>query len=116
MSAKQSFDKVSQENRDLKAHIENLKQHSQRESEKQQLEFLKQQKPCYNQPSSRQKKCKKVIFEEEEESENEPEFEEDKELENEEIEQEPQIKKAKKNNKSSNVFEYINKNAKRHKR
>ena len=77
MSAKQSFDKVSQENRDLKAHIENLKQHFQRQSEKQQLEFLKQQKPCYNQPSSRQKKYKKVIFEEEEESENEPEFEED---------------------------------------
>ena len=29
VSAKQSFDKVSQENRDLKAYIENLKQHFQ---------------------------------------------------------------------------------------
>ena len=119
MSAKQSFDKVFQENRDLKAYIENLKQHFQRESQKQQLEFLKQHKTYYNQPRSRPKNYKKVIFEEEEEeeeSENEPEFEEEEELENEEIEQEPQIKKAKKNNKSSNVFEYINKNVKRHKR
>ena len=118
VSAKQSFDKVFQENRDLKAYIENLKQHFQRESQKQQLEFLKQHKTYYNQPRSRPKNYKKVIFEEEEEeeSENEPEFEEEEELENEEIEQEPQIKKAKKNNKSSNVFEYINKNVKRHKR
>ena len=30
VSAKQSFDKVLQENRDLKAYIENLKQHFQR--------------------------------------------------------------------------------------
>ena len=44
MSAKQSFDKVLQENRDLKAYIENLKQHFLRESQKQQLEFLKQPK------------------------------------------------------------------------
>ena len=29
VAAKQSFDKVSQENRDLKAYIENLKQHFQ---------------------------------------------------------------------------------------
>ena len=80
----------------MKAYIENLKQHFQRESQKQQLEFLKQQKTYYNQPSSRPKKYKKVIFEEEEESENEPECEEEEELENEEIEQEPQIKKPKK--------------------
>ena len=44
VSAKQSFDKVLQENRDLKAYIENLKQHFLRESQKQQLEFLKQPK------------------------------------------------------------------------
>ena len=56
-----------------------------------------------------------MIFEEEEDSENEPEFEEEEELENEETEQKPQIKKAKRNNKSSNVFKCINKNAKRHK-
>ena len=44
VSAKQSFDKVLQENRDLKAYIENLKQHFLRESQKQQLESLKQPK------------------------------------------------------------------------
>ena len=98
----------------MKAYIDNQKKHFQRESQKQQLELLKQQKAHYNRPSSRPKKYKKVIFEEEKESENEPEFEEEEELENEEIEQEPQIKKAKRN-KSSNVFEYINKNAKTHK-
>ena len=113
VSAKQSFDKISKENRDLKAYIENLKQHFQRENQKQELEFLKQQKAYYNRPS-KPKKYKKVIFEEEEESESEPELEEEEGLENEEIEQEPQIKKAKKKNKS-NIFEYINKNAKRHK-
>ena len=31
VAAKQSFDKVTQENRDLKAHIENLKQHFQKQ-------------------------------------------------------------------------------------
>ena len=76
VSAEQSFDTISQENRDLKAYIENLKQHYQRESQKQQLDFLKQQKAYFNRPS-KPKKYKKVIFEEEEESENEPEFEEE---------------------------------------
>ena len=115
ISAKQSFDKIANENRDLKAYIENLKQHFQRENQKQQLEFLKQQKAYYNQPTKKtQKNHKKVIFEEEEESENEPEFEEEEESENEEIEQEPQIKKAKGEDKS-NIFEYMNKNARRHK-
>ena len=115
ISAKQSFDKIANENRDLKAYIENLKQHFQRENQKQQLEFLKQQKAYYNQPTKKNpKNHKKVIFEEEEESENEPEFEEEEESENKEIEQEPQIKKAKRK-KKSNIFEYINKNAKRHK-
>ena len=56
VSAKQRYDKVSQENRDLKAYIDNQKQHFQRESQKQQLEILKQQKAHYNRPSSRPKK------------------------------------------------------------
>ena len=53
ISAKQSFDKIANENRDLKAYIENLKQHFQRENQKQQLEFLKQQKAYYNQPTKK---------------------------------------------------------------
>ena len=40
VAAKQSFDKVSQENRDLKAYTENLKLHFQQ----QQANFLNQQK------------------------------------------------------------------------
>ena len=43
VAAKQSFDKVSQENRDLKAYIENLKQHFQ----KLQTDFLNQQRAFY---------------------------------------------------------------------
>ena len=77
----------------MKTYIENLKQHYQRESQKQQLDFLKQQKAYCNRPPSKPKKYKKVIFEEEEESENEPEFGEEEVSENEEIEQEHQIKK-----------------------
>ena len=47
-------------NRDLKAYIENLKQHFQRENQKQQLEFLKQEKAYYNQPTKKiQKNIKK---------------------------------------------------------
>ena len=119
LSAKQSYDKVATENRGLKAYIQNLKQHFQREQQKQQLQFLEQQKSYY-QPSKKRtpKKYKKVIFEEEDESETEPEFEVEQEFENEEVEQEPEIKKAKtskRKEQSNNIFEYINKNAKRHK-
>ena len=44
MAAKQSFDKALQENRNLKAYIENLKQHFQQ----QQANFLNQQKTIYS--------------------------------------------------------------------
>ena len=115
VAAKQSFDRVAQENRDLKAYIEKIKQQFQQQNQKQQLEFLKQQKSFYS--NNKPKKYKKVVFEEESESENEPEFEEEQNSETEKIEEEPQTKKTKrKSSKSSNVFEYINQNAKRHKR
>ena len=54
-----------------------------------------------------------------EETESEPEFEEeDVESESKQIEKEPEIKKApsKKREAKSNIFDYINKNAKRNKR
>ena len=79
-AAKQSFDKVAQENRDLKAYIENLKQHFQ----KQQTDFLNQQRAFYSKKNT-PKKYKRIAFEEENESENEPEFEEEGESENEEV-------------------------------
>ena len=65
LSAKQSYDKTVAENRDLKAYIDNLKQYIQ----KQQVQFLQKQKNYY-QP----KKYKKVVYQEE--TESEPEFEE----------------------------------------
>ena len=115
IAANQSFDRVAQENRDLKVYIEQIKQQFQQQNQKQQLEFLKQQKSFYN--NNRPKKYWKVILEEESETKNEQESVEKQNFETEEVEKEPQVKKPKrKNNKSSNVFEYINQNAKRHKR
>ena len=43
LSAKQSYDKTVAENRELKAYIENLKQHMQQ----QQVQFLEKQKNYY---------------------------------------------------------------------
>ena len=68
ISAKKSFDKTVDENRELKAYIEKLKQHIQQ----QQVQFLEKQK-YYHQPCA--KKYKKVVYQEE--SESEPEFAEE---------------------------------------
>ena len=117
ISAKQSYDKTVAENRDLKAYIENLKQRFQSLHQQQQLHFLEKQRNYYQNKKLTPKKYKKVIYEEEE-SEPELEQEEDEEFENIEVEKEPEIKKASSKRKEpsgSNIFEYINKNAKRHK-
>ena len=113
VAAKQSFDKLAEENRDLKAYIEQIKNQFQQQNQRQQLEFLKQQKSFYN--NTKPKKYEKVILEEESENKSEPEFEEVTNLEPEVIEETPQVKRPNKK-KSSNVFEFINQNAKRHKR
>ena len=114
LSAKQSYDKTVAENRELKAYIENLKQHMQ----KQQVQFLEKQRNYYQYKKPTPKKYKKVVYQEE--SESEPEFEEEEQVESEseQIEKEPEIKKArsKKREAKSNTFDYINKNAKRNKR
>ena len=57
LSAKQSYDKTVAENRDLKAYIENLKQHIQ----KQQANFLEKQRNYYQQNKTTPKKYKKVV-------------------------------------------------------
>ena len=57
VAAKQSFDRVAQENRDLKAYIEKIKQQFQQQNQKQQLEFLKLQKYFYS--NNKPKKYKK---------------------------------------------------------
>ena len=51
MAAKQSFGKVSQENRDLKAYIENLKQ----DFQKQQTDFLNQRRAFYSRKNTPKK-------------------------------------------------------------
>ena len=114
LSAKQSYDKTVPENRELKAYIENLKQHIQ----KQQAQFLEKHRNYYQEKKTTLKKYKKVVYQEE--TEIEPEFEEEEQVESEseQIEKEPEIKKApsKKREAKSNIFDYINKNAKRNKR
>ena len=94
VAAKQSFDKLAEENRDLKAYIEQIKYQFQQQNQRQQLEFLKQQKSFYN--NTKPKKYEKVILEEESENKSEPEFEEVTNLEPEVIEETPQVKRPNK--------------------
>ena len=108
LSTRQSYDKTVAENRDLKAYIENLKQRFQSMQQQQKLQFLEKQRNYYQQRKPTPKKYKKVIFEEEDESDPELEQGEDEESENEEIEHEPEIKKARSKRKktsSKNIFE-----------
>ena len=99
LSAKQSFDKVSQENRELKAYIVQINQ-----------QFQQQQS------QNKTKKYKKVILEEESENESDTASEQEFNIEGETIKETPQIKKPRKKKSTSNVFDYINQNTKRHKR
>ena len=96
IAAKKSFDKINQENSDLKAYIAQIKNQFQQENKKQQQEFLKQQQSFYE--NIKPKKYKKVILEEESENESEPEFEEEINFETEETEETPQVKKPRKKN------------------
>ena len=118
LSAKQSHDKIVAENNELKAYIENLKQGFiglQQQQQQQKVQFLEKQRNCYQQKKPTSKKYKKVVYEEESESEPEPEQEEDEESEN---EAEAELKKTTPKRKTmieNDIFDYINKNAKRHK-
>ena len=86
IAAKQGFDKVSQENRDRKAYIEQIKSQFNQQNKRQQLEFLKQRKSFF-----KPKKYKKVVLEEDSENESESEPENDISVENEDIEEEQQV-------------------------
>ena len=55
LSAKRSYDKTVAENRELKAYLENLKQHIQ----KQQVQFLEKQRNYYHEKKLLQKNIKK---------------------------------------------------------
>ena len=94
-------------------HTFKTKQHFQNYQQQQQAQFLESQKNCYEKKRE-PKRYKKVVYEEEPESELE--LEEEEEFED-QIEEEPEIKKMKKRSekRKNNVFDYINKDAKRNK-
>ena len=80
--------------------------------------MLEKQKNNYQEKKTTPKKYKKLVYQEE--TESEPEFGEEEQVESvsKQIEKEPEIKKAisKKREARSNIFDYMNKNAKRNKR
>ena len=76
LSAKQSYDTVVKENNDLKAYIEKLRQHFQQQLFKRTKNYYRKSPKIY----------KRVIFQDETESEPEIEEEEQEELESEQIE------------------------------
>ena len=112
ISAKQSNDNRLAENRNLKAYINSLKAHI----EKQQIQLLEIEKnKRYRKLTP--KKYKKLVFEEKEsESETKLEQGQQEESESEEIEEEKKAPSKKRTVNRNNVFDYINqKDAKRHK-
>ena len=101
--AKNSYDKTVAENKELKAYIQNIKQHFQEYQQQQQTRFLENQKNYYGkrEPES----YKKVVYEEEPDSELELEEEE---YCPDEIEREPEIKNTqKRTEKRKNIFATI---------
>ena len=112
VSAKNSYDRTVAENKELKAYIQNIKQPFKEYQQRQQAQFLENQKNYYE--KTQPKWYKKVVYEEEPDSE--PELEEEEYCADKK-EEEPKIKKSKKNEqkKNNNIFHYINKDAKRNK-
>ena len=100
MSAKKSYDKLSQENIKLKEYVVKAQQENQ----------LRQQ-----QLLARNKNYKKVVLEEESEKESDTESEQEYDIAEDAIKAQ-QVKKPRKKRQTNNVFDYINNNAKRHKR
>ena len=89
-SAKKSYDKTVAENKELKIYIENIKQRFAQYQQQQQAQFLEKKKQYYEPKTS--KKYKRVVYEEELDSE--PELEEE-ENSAKEAKVEPEIKKIK---------------------
>ena len=73
ISAKESYNETVAENKELKTYIENIKQRFSQYQQWQQSQFLENQKNYYKERP--QKKYKKVVYEEEPDSE--PELEEE---------------------------------------
>ena len=98
LSAKQSYDKLSQENIKLKEYVVKAQQENQ-----------------LRQLLARNKNYKKVVLEEESEKESDTESEQEYDIAEDAIKAQ-QVKKPRKKRQTNNVFDYINNNAKRHKR
>ena len=113
ISAKNSYDKTVAENKELKIYMQKIKQRFQQYQLQQQVQFLEDRKNYYGKRSL--KKYKKVVYEEDPDSEQELEEEE---YSAEEIEEELEIKKPRKKTgkRKNNIFDYINKDAKRYER
>ena len=91
VSAKNSYDRTVAENKELKAYIQNIKQHFQEYQQHQQAQFLENQTNYYE--KSETKRYKKVVYEEELDSE--PELEQEEYCADEK-EEEPEINKKQK--------------------
>ena len=91
VSAKNSYDRTVAENKELKAYIQNIKQPFKEYQQRQQAQFLENQKNYHE--KTQPKRYKKVAYEEKPDSE--PELEEEEYCADKK-EEEPEIKKKKK--------------------
>ena len=101
------------ENKELRNYIENIKQGYNQYQQQQQAQYIERERNYYTEKQP--KKYKKVIYEEEHDSEPEVEDNVYASEETEEESAKPKPKKVQKKQKN-NIFEYINNDAKRNKR
>ena len=108
-----SVDSVVRENKELRKNIENIKVRDQQHQQQQQKQFIEREREYFRERQP--KRYKKVVYGEERDSE--PEVDES-EYVSEEIEENVEKPKPEKKQqkRKSNIFEYINNDAKRNKR
>ena len=110
--AKKSYDSVIKENTELKQYIENIKQRYQQYQKQQQQEYFDREREYFRQKQP--KKHKRVVYEEE--SDSEPEVDESEYVPEETEEETEKFKIGKKQTppkRKNYVFEYLNNDVKR---
>ena len=110
-NAKTSYDSIVRENKQLKEYIANIKQRLNQYQQQQEKQNLLRQKEFFQRPL---KKYKKVVYKEETESEPEIEIQYipgDDPIKQEKEKEQKQFPSKRKNK----IFEYLNKDAKKHK-
>ena len=112
ITSKESYDSVVSENKKLKNYIDKLRQQFSNYQQQQQAQYIQREGDYY---TEKPKKYKKVIYEEDVDSE--PELEENDYI-TEESEEEPEKIKQKKvtQKQKNNIFDYINNDVNRDKR